>query len=95
MNSLSDDSRMLDASVVRIADFLSSLGLRNGCIFQANFIPSKSLRNCAVRFERVYAATQGRRLVYMRSHLSFGLGSKSLIQREKGLNELWQGNCHA
>jgi len=85
---------MLDASVVCNAWLLSSLELRTGCIFQANFIRAKSLRNCAVRFERVYAATQGGRLVYMRSHLYFGFPSKSLIQREKGMNSLWQGNCH-
>ena len=88
MNSLSDNSRMLLVLTVRLVVFppmdgLSMAELGIGCIFQANFSPSKSLRNCAVRFERVYAATQGGPVVYMRSHLRSDFRSKSLIQRKR------------
>ena len=53
--------------------------------FQANLGWSKSLRNRWIPPQRVYAATQRRRLVYMRSHLLRGLSSKSLIRRKNRL----------
>src|SRR5271154_2774680 len=66
----------------------------NGCNLHANFGRSKSLRKGTVSVNRVYAATQGERLVYTRSHLPEVSRSKSLIRCGIRSNPLWQGNCH-
>ena len=66
---------------------------RSGSNFQANLCCAKSLRNREIPLQRVYAATQGRGLVYTRSHLVHGLSSKSLIRRKIGSNSLWHSNC--
>ena len=70
-------------------------GLRRlrGCNFPAKSTSAKSLRNCAFRRERVYAATQREGLVYTRSHLHTAVTPKSLIRREFGVILLWHCNC--